>query len=614
MLNQGIVEPFTSMYNSPVVLVRKKDNSWRFAVDYRESNKITISISHPIPRLEDVFDALGDSHATIFSILDLNSAYFQIELDPETRHKSAFITHDGVFEFTRMPFGLRNAPMSFQMLMSQVLKGLNWKYVLCYIDDILVFSANFGEHLRHLGEVFQRLKDAKLTLKPEKCSFAVERVVYLGHVISKDGVSVDIEKTERVRSFPTPTNQKTLKSSLGLCNYYRRYVKDYAKICIPLNQLLKKEKRQKFAPGDWNQTCEKAFQTLKIALTSPPILGYPDMNKPFTLSTDASGSAIGYILGQKDSSGKEFVVAYGGRALRPDEQKWTVTELECLAVIVGIETYKHYLTQNKFTVYTDHKALQWLNNIKDPTGRLGRWALRLQGINFEIVHRQAAKNQNADALSRLPYSVDQSVPEIRSPESTPIGESPATASSAPDLVSSNTISVEPPSNVLSEAELMATTLDEEDHQDGQVVEVILEYSREQKVAAIEPEVPDTELKMAELQQESQDFKDILLYLKNSILPENEKYAKFIVSESNQYVLRHDVLYHIFQPRMKNITTENSDRIILQLPIPEVKRADVLKAYHDCLAGDGHFGVTKTFGTIRLKYWWPKMYQMIQNYV
>ena len=349
MLQQGIIQPSTSMYNSPVVLVRKKDNTWRFAVDYRKLNKITIPISHPIPRLDDVFDALGESKASIFSILDLNSAYFQIELDPETRHKSAFVTHDGVYEFCRMPFGLRNAPMSFQMLMSQVLKGLNWKFVLCYIDDILVFSSNFDEHISHLSQVFQRLRDANLTLKAEKCSFAVDKVIYLGHVITKNGVEVDIsKKTEKIRSFPEPKNQKQLKSFLGLANYYKRFVKDFSKICVPLNRLLQKDKKQKFEPGDWTDKCQDAFDTLKNSLTSPPVLGYADMNKPFVLSTDASGAAIGYILGQVDETGREQAIAFGGRALHPDEKKWTVTELECLAVIAGMEAYKHYLKSNRF--------------------------------------------------------------------------------------------------------------------------------------------------------------------------------------------------------------------------------------------------------------------------
>ena len=624
MLEQGIIQQSTSLYNSPVVLVKKKDNTWRFAVDYRKLNKITIPISHPIPRLDDVFDAIGESHASIFSILDLNSAYFQIELDPETRHKSAFVTHDGVYEFLRMPFGLRNAPMSFQMLMSQVLKGLNWKFALCYIDDILVFSPNFLTHLEHLGEVFQRLRDANLTLKPSKCNFAVDRIVYLGHVITKEGVYVDSEKTDKVNSFAAPKTQKELKGFLGLCNYYRRFVKDFSKICIPLNRLLSKDKKKKFAEGDWTPECQEAFIKLKLALTTAPVLAYPDMNKPFVLSTDASGHAIGYVLGQLDSSGREHVIAYGGRALRPDERKWSVTELECLAVIVGIETYKHYLSQHKFKVYTDHKALQWLENIKNPTGRLGRWAMKLQANNFEIVHRSGNRNQNADFLSRLQYEgAETEDREVASSEVIVIStraeekqssEHPTCArelsqdkenygvcSVMKDEVESN----QNPEIYLNEAEDIAGP---------SYIEVTFEYATSPNISVVDQDVPEPETEIAELQQQCDDFKDIYKYLQNQILPDDEKYAKYIVIEANQYVLKDGTLYHVFQPRSRHNAANDLDRLILQLALPNVKRLDVLKAYHDCQAGGGHFGVNRTFGAIRLKYWWPKMYQMIQDYV
>jgi len=174
-LENDIVCPSTSVWNSPVVLVKKKDGSWRFTVDYRALNKVTKPISHPLPRLEDVFDSIGESQATIFTSLDLNSAYFQMALDPETKHKAAFVTHEGVFEWNRLPFGLKNAPMSFQMLMSQVLRGLHWKFALCYIDDILIYSKDFEEHLDHLDKVFSKLRQANLTLNPKKCNFGVEK-------------------------------------------------------------------------------------------------------------------------------------------------------------------------------------------------------------------------------------------------------------------------------------------------------------------------------------------------------------------------------------------------------------------------------------------------------
>ena len=320
-LQSNICKPSDSVWNSPVVLVKKSDGSWRFAVNYRKLNKITIPISHPLPRVKDVFDALGETKPTIFSTLDLNSAYFQMELDPETRHKASFITHEGVYEWVRMPFGLRNAPMSFQMLMSKILKGLHWKFVLCYINDILCFSSDFETHLVHLDQVFQRLREANLTLKPSKCHFGVNKVTFLGHILSENGVEVDPAKTEKIETFPIPKSQRELRGFLGLCNYYRKFVKGYSKISAPLNSLLKKTIGKTFSKTDWTDNCQKAFKTLKNALVTMPILKFPNINKPFILSTDASGTALGYVLGQKDESGKEFVVSYGGRALQPDEKK-----------------------------------------------------------------------------------------------------------------------------------------------------------------------------------------------------------------------------------------------------------------------------------------------------
>ncbi|MES9902577.1 MAG: reverse transcriptase family protein [Sedimenticola sp.] len=427
MLEQGIIETSNSAWHSPVVLVKKKDGTFRFAVDYRKLNQITHSISHPLPRLECVFDTIGEAHAKVFSTLDLASGFWQIPMDPETSHKAAFITHESVYEWKRMPFGLKNAPMSFQQVMGQVLRGLNWKHVLCYIDDILVFSRNFTEHLGHLDMVFRKLRDAKLTLKSEKCHFALDKVIYLGHVLSKDGIEVDKSKTDAVRSFPTPKTQRDIRRFLGLCNYYRRFVSNFSQIAAPMNQLLQKDR-----PFHWDEKCKVSFQSLKDSLTSAPMLSYPDMNAPFILSTDGSGEAISYILGQKGPCGKEMVVSYGGRSLRPDERKYTVSEIECLAVVDGIKAYHDYLAHHRFSVVTDHKALKWLNSIKDTNSRLGRWALHLQQYDFEIVHKAGRVHNNADALSRRPYETPLpiKIPADNTPSVSPVEVQPASLTHA----------------------------------------------------------------------------------------------------------------------------------------------------------------------------------------
>ena len=385
MEKHGIITPSNSEWHSPVVLVRKKNNTYRFACDYRALNKITKPQSFPLPHIESVFDAIGASKANYFTNLDLMSGFWQMELDPDSRHKAAFITQRGVYEWTRMPFGLTNAPISFQTLMASVLRGLNWRSVLVYIDDILLFSNTFQEHLVHLDQVFNRLREANLKLQPTKCHFAVKQLKFLGHIISRKGIEVDPEKTKAVSEFPRPKTQKQVRSFLGMANFYRRFIKDYSLVAAPLNVLLRKDKK-----FHWTQECQQAFEALKSKLISAPVLSYPDPVKRFILTCDASDTAVGYVLGQKDHQNREYVIAYGGKSLTSDQKKNNTTEKECLAVLCGIEAYRPYLAHGEFDVITDHRALLWLRTAKH-TGRLERWALKLQEYNLYNVHIKKRK-------------------------------------------------------------------------------------------------------------------------------------------------------------------------------------------------------------------------------
>ena len=406
MLKHNIIENSNSSYGSPIVLVKKPNNEYRFAIDYRKLNAVTPIQTFPAVKLEDVFDAIGENKAKIFSTLDLASGYWQIALDEKTKHKTAFITHDNLYQFKRLPFGLVNAPATFQMIMNLILKGLTWKHCLVYIDDIIVWSDNFENHLQHLDLIFQRLREANLTLKPTKCVFAKSEVTYLGHIISHDGIKVDPSKIQAVQSFPLPRNQHDIRSFLGLANYYRKFVKGFSKIALPLNRLLTKD-----VPFKWTNDCQRAFDELKQALTTTPVLAYPDFNKPFILSSDASNMAIGYVLSQIGDDGKEHVIAYGGRALNSAEKAYSVTEQEMLALISAVTHFRVYLLNNQFTVYTDHKALTWLTTIKHTNNRLIRWVFRLQEYSFDVKHRPGTKHQNSDALSRRQYPETSDSPQ-----------------------------------------------------------------------------------------------------------------------------------------------------------------------------------------------------------
>ena len=396
MLQARLIQPSNSPWSAPVVLVRKKDWSTGFCVDYRRLNSVTRKDRYPIPRVDDALDALAG--AKYFSRLDLRSGYHQVEMDKTSQRYTAFATASGLYEFCVLPFSLCNAPSTFQRLMHQVLHGLDWNICLIYLDDIIVFSRTFDEHLSRLRLVFDRLRAANLILNPSKCFFGEQSVLFLGHLISRHGIQPNPEKTQVVRNFPRPRSVKDIRAFLGLASYYRRFVQNFSSIAAPLTRLTRKN-----IPFLWDVACETAFQRLKDALITPPILVYPNLSQPFHLYVDASSTGLGYILGQT-IDGKDVVIAYGGRHLNKAECNYSTTEQEAPAVVESIKKYQVYLHGQKFYVHTDHHALLWLMSIKDPTGKLARWALQLQHYDFEIIHRPGACNGNADAISRLPRS------------------------------------------------------------------------------------------------------------------------------------------------------------------------------------------------------------------
>lgn len=311
MLEHDVIEPSNSPWAGPVVLVPKKDGLQRFCVDLINVNAVTRKDSYALPHINDTVDCFSET--SFFSTLNLRIGYWQIGLDEVSHPLTAFTTYQGLYQFKVLPFGLTNAPATFQRLMEVLLRGLQWNICLCYIDDIILFSKTFDDHLAHLREIFDRFRDANIKLKPQKCTFAKDSVKFLGHIVSTDGIRPDPDKIEIVKSYPVPTSSKKIKQLLGLVSYYRCFIQDFSSIASPLYKLLKKN--VKF---QWSDECQMAFKFLIDCLISHPILAYPDFTLSFQLYVDPSGTAIGMTLGQKQN-GADKVIAYAGRSLKSAE-------------------------------------------------------------------------------------------------------------------------------------------------------------------------------------------------------------------------------------------------------------------------------------------------------
>lgn len=403
MLDQGIIRPSNSPWSSPIWVVPKKldasgQKKWRLVIDYRKLNEKTVDDRYPIPNITDILDKLG--RCQYFTTLDLASGFHQIEVNQKDIQKTAFNVEGGHYEFVRMPFGLKNAPATFQRVMDNVLRKYIGVTCLVYMDDIIIFSTSLQEHLENLSKILETLREYNLKIQIDKCEFLQKEVAFLGHIVTPEGVKPNPAKIKVIREWPLPKNEKELRGFLGVLGYYRKFIKDFAKIAKPLTQQLRKDETI-------NHTKEfiSAFEKCKYILSSSQVLQYPDFNQKFILTTDASNYALGAVLSQ-GNIGRDKPIAYASRTLTKTEEKYSTIEKELLAIDWACKYFRPYLYGRKFTLFTDHKPLTYALNLKTPNDRLIRWKLRLEEFDYDIQYRPGKQNVVADGLSRIPAEVN----------------------------------------------------------------------------------------------------------------------------------------------------------------------------------------------------------------
>ncbi|EUC55562.1 Transposon Tf2-1 polyprotein [Rhizoctonia solani AG-3 Rhs1AP] len=394
-LDKGLIRPSKSKYSSPVHFVNKKNGKRRMVVDYRQLNANTVKNAYPLPLIQTLVEKLRG--AKVFSTLDLKSGYNLVRIKEGDEWKTAFKTKYGLFEYRVMPFGLCNAPAAFQHFMNDIFRDILDVYVVIYLDDILIFSKNQEDHVKHVQEVLKRLRDNSCYCNLEKCFFFKSEVEYLGVIANGEGVRANPEKITKAVDWATPQSVKGVQEFLGFVNFYRRFIKDFNKIAFPLYKLLNKD-----VPWTWESQQEEAFRALKQALIDSPILIQPDPSKEFFLECDASDYATGAILNQKGSDDKLHPVAYLSKTLAPAERNYDIYDKELLAVIRALKEWRHLLegTEIPVTILTDHKNLEYWGTKRDLSRRQMRWMGFLADYNYRIVYRPGVQNKKADILSR----------------------------------------------------------------------------------------------------------------------------------------------------------------------------------------------------------------------
>lgn len=621
MLKDGIIQESHSPWSAPVHLVPKKMDSsgqqkWRMVIDYRRLNEITTDDKYPLPNINDLFDMLGKS--TYFTTLDLASGYHQLEVREEDRPKTAFSTPSGHYEFNRMPFGLKTAPATFQRAMDNVLRGLQGLHCLVYLDDVIIFSKSLPEHIEKLRVVFNRFRKTNLKVQLDKSHFLRKEVLYLGHTITSEGLKPNNDKIDAVLRYPLPETVTQIKSFLGLIGYYRKFIKDFAKITRPLTACLKKGRKIII-----NEEYIESFETCKKLLTNAPLLQFPDFSKTFILTTDASNFAIGAVLSQ-GAIGSDKPVAYASRTLSDTETKYSTIEKELLAVIWAVKHFRPYLYGNKFIIYTDHRPLAWLYSLKEPNSKLTRWRLRLEEYDFEIRYKKGPQNTNADALSRIKINAidddidsilvnvdDQSVQEI-------VNElRNCVAQNKPEIetieLSDSDDDYKPENYQKSDSEdgVTANSVSNREHEGIPILNEAIDTKPKQilvynwfKNKLSVKDLSNNKQRILEVHLPNNNEKLVKDFLKEYINPKNKYYIYFEHPDFRKTFS--NVIIQIFKKNSINLT-ECTERVV-NLTDLEPDQKNVILKYHD--GNTCHRGIRETLAKLKRHYWWANMKETV----
>lgn len=580
LLEQGIVVDSESPYCNPVWVVPKKldasgKKKWRLVIDFRQLNNKTIEDKYPLPRIEEILDNLGKCQ--YFSTLDLAQGFHQIELDENSVEKTAFTIDNRHLMFKRMPFGLRNAPATFQRVMDQVLRPFLYKFCFVYMDDVIVYSKSIEQHAQHLSLILRKLREVNLKVQLDKTEFLHKEVAFLGHIVSRNGIKPNPEKIKAVQEYPIPTTPRQIKQFLGLAGYYRKFIKDFSKIAHPMTKCLRKGSKVDIENEDYINS----FDKLKISLMNSPVLAYPNFEEPFTLTTDGSNFAIGSVLSQKGHP-----VGYFSRTLNPAERKYSTIERELLAIVDSCKHFRPYLWGRQFTIECDHRPLQWLFALKDPSSRLYRWRVKLEEFDFDIKYIKGKTNFVADGLSRVEVNINQE-----------------TESVAPNVENTDYQNDIDEQTVHSNQEDPIFTLKMSERNLNQNRnQIIVKYGTMPKV------IKQKLFKM--------NHRDTLIVTRNNLSLDLQKHLLEIINISDKYaVYFEDVTIEIpfirccqrlFNPELLMIRTTKR---LEDVETPERQREIVLQ-YHAI----NHNGIKETTEHLLTKYYWPHLKEQVRTII